>query len=296
MGRIATTQKFESKTQVTVQDSDQLSRYFSEIRNFESLTKEQENELIIRVQKHNDPVALNNLIKANLKFVVSVAKKYQGQGALLMDLISEGNAGMIEAAHRFDVKEDIKFFSYAVWWIRMKIFTSINLHKRTIRLPDNRWLLVDKIKKDIAKLEQKLDRYPSIEELCEYLKDEYKPDEIKEAILHADRLASLQDRTGPNEEDLTLGDTIEDKSNQIDSTNHQESIVEDLGRFLFHISQQEYDVLCLSIGLNKEPTIRNQDIAKLLKMKQKDVVKFKSKAIKRLKKLKNIGVLKDYLA
>lgn len=297
MGRPSGTRKFEAKTQITVQDSD-IGRYFSEIRDFESLTKEAELALIVRIQNDNDPKALDALMKANLKFVVSVAKKYQGQGALIMDLISEGNAGMIEAAKRFDVNEDIKFFSYAVWWIRMKIFTSINLHKRTIRLPDNRWLLVDKIKKDIATLEQKLDRYPSIDELCEFLGYEYRPDDIREAILHSGRTASLQDIQGESDGDSdtqTLGDTIADERFSIDETDRTESLGIELNRFLFNLTQPEYDIIILVLGLNNENAYRNEDVAKMLKLKSKDVIKLKAKAIKRLKKIKNIELLRSFL-
>lgn len=300
-GRVAGVAKFEGKVQITVQDSDNIGRYFSEIRNYESLTKEQEKELIIRVQKDDDPIALTRLINANLKFVVSIAKKYQGQGALLLDLISEGNAGMLEAVKKFDTKDnDVKFFSYAVWYIRIRMFTSINMHKRVIRLPDNRWLLVDRIKKEVASLEQKLDRMPTIDELCYFLRKEFKEDEIKEALLHGGRTPSLQDQVsagsniGP-EHETTLGDTIADESLAIDQIDREESTVKDLDRFLFHLSQVEYDVICLSLGLNKEDKIRSQDIAKLLKLRPKDIILLKSRAIKRMRKLKNINELKDYL-
>lgn len=302
-GRVAGVAKFEGKVQITVQDSDNIGRYFSEIRNYESLTKEQEKELIIRVQKNDDPIALTRLINANLKFVVSIAKKYQGQGALLLDLISEGNAGMLEAVKKFDTKDnDVKFFSYAVWYIRIRMFTSINMHKRVIRLPDNRWLLVDRIKKEVASLEQKLDRMPTIDELCYFLRKEFKEDEIKEALLHGGRTPSINDQIGRRKgvfdtEDMAeLGDTIADSSLAIDEIDREESTVKDLDRFLFHLSQVEYDVICLSLGLNKEDKIRSQDIAKLLKLRPKDIIRLKSRAIKRMRKLKNINELKDYLA
>lgn len=287
--------KHKDSRRITAQDSDNISRYFSEIRNFQPLTKEEERGLIIRIQKHDDKAALNKLITANLRFVVTVAKKYQGQGALLSDLISLGNEGMVTAASLFDPDQDIKFFSYAVWWIRQKMFTSINTLKRTVRLPDNRWLLVDRIKKEIATLEQKLDRYPSIEELCAFLKDEFTEEEIKEAIIHGGRTASLQDKIGDDEDDDTLQDTLQDDSLIIDDIDRQESIVKDLDRFLCHLTQWEYDVICLSLGLNYEPTIRNDDIAKALKLKSKDIIKLKARAFKKLRNLRGVESLKDYL-
>lgn len=272
-----------------------MARYFSEIRNFKPLTKEEERELIIKIQKNKDTNALDRLIKANLRFVITVAKKYQGQGALLSDLISEGNAGMIHAARIFDLKEDIKFFSYAVWWIRQRMFTAINPLKRTIRLPDNRWLFVDRIKKEIAALEQKFNRYPSIEELCFHLKNEFDESDIKEAIIYGGRTASLQDKVGDDEEDNMLQDIIEDKSLQVDDIDRSESMATDLNRYLYHLAQWEYDIICLSLGLNQEPAIRNEDIAKALKLKSKDIVKLKSRALKKLRRLSNIESLKDYL-
>lgn len=288
------------QAKITAQDSENLSRYFAEIRNFESLTKEQERELIVKIQKDNDPNALRKLINANLKFVVSVAKKYQNQGAPILDLISEGNAGMIEASNRFDVKQDIKFFSYAVWWIRIRMFTSISLNKRMIRLPDNRWLLVDRIKKEIQELEQTLNRFPSLEELQG--KINYKADklitieEIQEAIIYGGRMPSLQDKIGDQDDDDLFQDTIEDKSLEIDQTCHQQSVVEDLNRYLSQLSQQQCDVLCLSLGLNQESIMRADAIAYNLELKLSDVAKLRAKALKRLKKVKNIDSLKDYLS
>lgn len=280
---------------ITVQDSDSLARYFSDIRKYESLTKEEEKELIIKVQNNNDPVALDKLIKANLKFVVTVAKKYQGQGTPLLDLISEGNSGLIEAAKKFDVKRDLKFFSYAVWWIRIKIFTSLFNDQRVIRLPDNRALLVTRIKQEIQTLEQKLCRYPSIDELVIFLEEEFSEQEIKKALIYGGRVPSLQDKIGTSEdEDVSLEDVTAGE-HKTDSIATEHSVTEELDRFLFHLTQYEYDVLCLNMGLNKEPQRRSEDIAKLLKLKHKDVMKLKMKALKRLKRLKNINILKDYL-
>ncbi len=283
------------KKLITIQDSDNITRYFSDIRKYESLTKEQEKELIIKVQKENNALALDKLVKANLKFVVTVAKKYQGQGTPLLDLISEGNAGIIEAVKRFDTKKDLKLFSYAVWWIRLKIFTSLYNDQRVIRLPDNRALLVDRIRKEILALEQDLCRYPSIDELVIYLENEFSEQEIKEAIIHGGRVPSLQDKIGTSEdEDISLED-ITPGEHKTDELATQDSLLKDLNRFLYHLTQYEYDVLCLSNGLNGEPQKRSEDISKSLKIKPKDVIKYRARALKRLKRLKSISSLKDYL-
>lgn len=281
---------------ITAQDSENLTRYFSEIRKFEPLTKQQEKELIIKIQIDKDPVALRKLIKANLRFVVSVAKKYQNQGSPILDLISEGNAGMIEASNRFDVNQDIKFFSYAVWWIRIRMFTSISLNKRMIRLPDNRWLLVDRIKKEVLALEQSLNRYPTLEELSERLNGEISMEDIREALIYGCRMPNLQDKVSDQAEDEnTLQDTLEDHSFKVDQTFHQQSIVSDLNRYLGQLTQSQCDILCLSLGLNCEPTMSAKGIAYNLELKLTEVVKQKAKSIKRLKKLKNVKTLKDYL-
>lgn len=290
------------KKVITAQDSENLARYFAEIRNLEPLTKEEEVKLITQIQKNNDQAALSKLIKSNLKFVISVAKNYQGQGVPLLDLVAEGNLGLLEAVKRFDVKRDLKFFSYAVWWIRIKMFTSLYNGNRSIRLPDNRALLVSSIKRSIDGLEQQLNRYPTLDEIilfCSKSKDpnlkKLSESDICEAITYAGYSPSLSDTVGSDEDGVSMDQTIGDDSLKIDQINKAESVVDDLNRFLYHLTQYEYDILVLSSGLNGQPSIRNRDIAQALKFKEKDIVKFKMKALKRLRKLKNIDHLKDYL-
>lgn len=290
------------KKTITSQDSENLARYFTEIRHIEPLTKEEEIKLIKQIQKHNDQAALTKLINANLKFVISVAKTYQGQGVPIPDLISEGNLGLLEAVKRFDVRRDLKFFSYAVWWIRIKMFTSLYNGNRAIRLPDNRALLVTSIKRCIDKLEQKLNRFPVLDEVIEFCKKsrdsnlkKLSEKDICEAITYGGRVPSLSDKVSNDDDALTMDETIADTSFEIDQTDRAQSIVDDLDRFLFHLTQYEYDVLVLSVGLNHEPTLRSMDIATALKLKEKDILKFKARALKRLRKLKNINSLRDYL-
>ncbi len=283
-------------------DSENLSRFFSDIRNYEPITKEEEKKLIIKFQKEDDQEALNKLIKANIKFVVSIAKKYQGGGVPILDLISEGSAGMIKAAREFDTKRDLKFFSYAVWWIRIKIFTSFDYNNRTIQLPANREMNASKIKKEISALEQKLNRYPTIEELhahCEALpnqKTKLSENDIKEAILHSSYMPSLQDNVSTEEENEdTFEDILASNTLGVDDIDKSNSLNLDLTKFLFHLSQLEYDIIVLSLGLNGEDPIRNDDLGGLLNIKKKDAVKIKMNAMKRLRKLRNIGTLREYL-
>ena len=288
--------------------SDALNRYFAEIRNFEALTKEQERELIIVVQnrKPGHEIALDKLVKANLKFVISVAKQYQGQGSDIMDLISEGNGGLLRAIEAFDISRDLKLFSYAVWYIRLQIFKSLYNDTRTIRLPDNRALLVSRIKKELVILEQKLQRSPSIDELIDWMekigkkkgeKDKFTREEIYEAIVHGGREKSIQDKVRISnnfEDDLTLEDITSGglETDQIDRT---KSLVHDLNRFFHNLTQKEYDVLALFMGLNGEDVLKTSDISRALGIKEKEVNKLRMRAVKRMKRLRNIESLKDYL-
>ena len=284
----------KGKKFITAQDGDNLTRYFEEIRKYEPLTKEQEKVLIIKIQKGNDKSALDQLIKANVRFVVSIAKRYQGQGVPLLDLISEGNASLLEAAKRFDVRRDLKFFSYAVWWIRISIFKTMDPNKRLISLPANRQLLVQRVKREIMTLEQKLSRYPTIEELAKQMGGEYSKEDIIEAVMYGDKTKSIHDVIGSDDDGESLEDIIQGDLN-VDSIARSESLFVDLDRFLCHLTQYEYDVMVMSLGLNGEHSKRHIDIAKCLGLREKDIANIKVRAAKRLKKIKNIGSLKDYL-
>jgi RNA polymerase primary sigma factor len=298
---------------ITSQDGngDSLSKYFSEIRDFKSLTKEEERALIIVIQSKQPgyKLALDKLIKANLKFVVTVAKQYQGQGASLIDLISEGNGGLCHAVGVFDTSKDLKFFSYAVWWIRLQMFKSLYNDGRTIRLPDNRALFVKRIKEEVQILEQRLERSPSVEELLDFIKVTYPNDlifrvtsiqDIYEAIMLNSGEWSIDDVTvnkgDDSDENIYLKDMLAGDDNLgIDTDNKQESLETDLNRFFFNLAQKEYDVLALYMGLNGESILKSIDIAKVLGIKEKEVIKLRQRAVKRLKGLKNIDSLKDYL-
>lgn len=282
---------------ITIQDGENLNRYFEEIRKFESITKEEERVLILKIQTNAADMnsALDKLVKANLRFVVSVAKRYQGQGVPLLDLISEGNFGLIDAAKRFDLEKDLKFFSYAVWWIRIRIFTTMDPNKRLISLPANRQMLVQKIRKEIINLEQEIGRYPTMEELEAKLEGQYSREDLLEAIIYGGRVKSIHEAvSGEGDDETTLEDMTKGDLD-IDTTDHLESVIKDLDRFLFHLSQYEYDILVLSLGLNEEPHRRHSDISKVLGVKEKDIANIKIRAIKRLRKIKNVNFLKDYI-
>lgn len=278
--------------------NDNLNRFFNEIRDYEALSKAEEKVLIKSIQKSNDLISLDKLVKANLKFVVSVAKKYQGGGVPILDLISEGNDGLIEAAYRFDTKKNWKFFSYAVWWIRKRIISSFDYNVRTIQLPANREALVTRIKKIISELEQKLERHPNVDDICDYCQ-ELKIDDVIEAVVHAGYNPSLQDGIGSSKDhdnEDTLEDVLHNNHLSVDSEDNENSLSFDLSKFLYQLSQLEYDIFVLTIGLNGEQKIGlNEDIGRKLKIKNKDIAKIKNKALKRLKGLKNIDQLREYL-
>lgn len=277
--------------------NDNLNRYFNEVRDYESISKEQEKILIRAVQKSNDLVSLDKLVKANIKFVISVAKKYQSGGVPLLDLISEGNDGLIEAAYRFDTSKDWKFFSYAVWWIRKRITASFDYNVRTIQLPANREALVSRIKKIISELEQKLERHPTVEDICEHYQ-ELNIDDVIEATVHAGYNPSLQDGIGSSKEhdnEDTLEDVLHNNELGIDADDSENSLAFDLNKFMYQLSQREYDIFVFMFGLNDEQHCQADNIASKLNMKGKDVAKLKPRVLKRLKALKNIDQLREYL-
>lgn len=302
--------KLKQGKNITLQDSgDNLARYFAEIRNFGPLSKEQEWALIARIQQSRDGAALDKLIKHNARFVIGVAKHYQGMGVAVLDLISLGNEGMIEAAYRFDLNKKIKFFSYAVWWIRNKMYLNINLGKRTVQLPQNRWILCDDVKREISELECLLQRIPTIEELTDSINEKeqlkakrekkkkpnvYSTYDIMEAINGNAYAPHLQDKLKSDDEEFCL-ETFLPGNLSIDDDDTKNSFKSDLDKFLAQLCQFEYDVLILVLGLNGEPVMKPKEIGVLLGMKEKDVVKLKNRAFERLKGIKNINFLKQYI-
>lgn len=308
---------------ITVGETDEnLSRYLTEIRKYEPLSKEEEKVLIIDIQATGNPRALDKLVKANLKFVVSMAKQYQGQGVTLMDLISQGNAGLLEAINRFDTSRDLKFFSYAVWWISLSLFKTLYNDARTIKIPDNRALLVSRVKREIQILEQKIQHQPSLDELFDFLKETYtdpkdlvikklKKEHLYEAVTLSSKQKSIQDKISSDEDTDTLEDILPG-NDSIDENMKSESLLQDLQGYYYQLPQSQYDMLVFSLGLNGESCLKPHDLAvlfisvlypnakpaefnRLVRLKEKDVTKLKNQAVKRLRKLKNVNLLRTYL-
>lgn len=288
---------YNSHKLITSQDSSEnLARFFNEIREFPSLSKSEEIELIRNYQRDHSAKSLDRLIKCNLKFVVTVAKTYQNQGVPLMDLIQEGSSGMIEAAQRFDCSKNLKFFSYAVWWIKVKIITSFELHKRLIQLPANRTLLITKMKRKVQELEDKLQRFPTVEEIRKHFPSQ-SIDDIQEAFSYSLLPISLQAEFFESSgDDTQLIDVLKTPNHlEIDSEDKENSLVTDLNKVLYQLEQKNYDVIILLIGLNGEEPMKADKIAYLFDLDIKAIPRMKAKAIKFLRKYKDKTNLNSYL-
>jgi RNA polymerase primary sigma factor len=281
---------------ITSVEEENLERYFNEIRKYEPLPKEEERELIIRYRE-GDKTALEKLIKHNLKFVVRVAKTYQGQGVLLMDLIQEGSAGMIEAAKRFDINRNLKFSSYAVWWIKICIITSFDLHKRLIQIPANRIGLVTKVRRKLNAIESETGRHCSVEDLKEHFKD-YSEDDLEEAltlsIIPVSLFKDISFKKG--EEEQQLIETLEVKDQiKTDDSLTKESFKEDLTSLLFNLPQRTYDVFVLMFGLNGEDKWTNDNIRQVFVLNTNKIMNIKKTGLKLLRKQAERTELNTYL-
>ncbi len=232
---------------ITNRESQSLEKYLQEIGKVELITPEEEVKLAIRI-KQGDQKALDKLTKANLRFVVSVAKQYQNQGLTLPDLINEGNLGLIKAAQRFDETRGFKFISYAVWWIRQSILQALAEQSRIVRLPLNKVGLTNRIQKAYSLLEQQFEREPSPEELAEVL--ELDIEEVRSTIGIGGRHVSV-DTPLSEGEDNTLIDVMENTNADRAETNieHNESLKIDIDRSLQTLTERQKEVICFFFGI-----------------------------------------------
>ena len=245
-----------------------LDQYLQEIGKIDLLEAEEEVELARRI-KQGDEEALHELTRANLRFVVSVAKKYQGQGLSLSDLINEGNYGLIKAAKRFDETRGFKFISYAVWWIRQAILQALAEQSRVVRLPLNRIGVISKIRKASARLQQEYERKPNIEELADEL--EIEPKKVREALQHTSRHLSV-DAPFNDEDDNSLLDVLpDDESDSPDDEMLGESVKIDIER-------------ALNLLEDREAEITREEIGKRFGLTRERVRQIKEKALRKLRK------------
>ncbi|MCU0367198.1 MAG: RNA polymerase sigma factor RpoD/SigA [Cyclobacteriaceae bacterium] len=278
--------------QITNRESQSLDKYLQEIGKVDLLTPDEEVELAKRI-KEGDQIALEKLTKANLRFVVSVAKQYQNQGLSLGDLINEGNLGLIKAAQRFDETRGFKFISYAVWWIRQSILQALAEQSRIVRLPLNRVGSLNKISKTFSELEQKYEREPSPEELAEVL--EVTTAEVVDTMKISGRHVSMDAPFVQGEENSLL-DVLENDSEETpDSGLMTDSLRREVQRALSTLTQRESDVITLYFGLNGEHAMTLEEIGEKFNLTRERVRQIKEKAIRRLRHTSRSKALKPYL-
>jgi RNA polymerase primary sigma factor len=278
--------------QITNRESQSLDKYLQEIGKVDLLTPDEEVELAKRI-KEGDQIALEKLTKANLRFVVSVAKQYQNQGLSLGDLINEGNLGLIKAAQRFDETRGFKFISYAVWWIRQSILQALAEQSRIVRLPLNRVGSLNKISKTFSELEQKYEREPSPEELAEVL--DVTTAEVVDTMKISGRHVSMDAPFVQGEENSLL-DVLENDSEETpDSGLMDDSLRREVQRALSTLTQREADVITLYFGLNGEHAMTLEEIGEKFNLTRERVRQIKEKAIRRLRHTSRSKALKPYL-
>lgn len=278
--------------QITNRESQSLDKYLQEIGKVDLLTPDQEVELAKRI-KEGDQIALEKLTKANLRFVVSVAKQYQNQGLSLGDLINEGNLGLIKAAQRFDETRGFKFISYAVWWIRQSILQALAEQSRIVRLPLNRVGSLNKISKTFSELEQKYEREPSPEELAEVL--DVTTAEVVDTMKISGRHVSMDAPFVQGEENSLL-DVLENDSEETpDSGLMNDSLRREVQRALATLTQREADVITLYFGLNGEHSLTLEEVGEKFNLTRERVRQIKEKAIRRLRHTSRSKALKPYL-
>jgi len=278
--------------QYTNRESQSLDKYLQEIGRVELLDPEEEIDLARRIKK-GDQKALEKLTKANLRFVVSVAKQYQNQGLSLGDLINEGNLGLIKAAKRFDETRGFKFISYAVWWIRQSILQALAEQSRIVRLPLNRVGALNKIGKAFSTLEQEFEREPSASELAEEL--DMSLFEVADTLKISGRHLSM-DAPFAQGEDNRLLDVIQDERTPLpDFSLIKESLSKEVERALGTLTEREAEVIRLYFGLGREHSLTLEEIGEKFQLTRERVRQIKEKAIRRLRHASRSKQLRAYL-
>lgn len=277
---------------ITNRDTASLDKYLQEIGREELITVEEEVMLAQQI-KQGDQNALDRLCKANLRFVVSVAKQYQNQGLSLPDLINEGNLGLIKAAQRFDETRGFKFISYAVWWIRQSILQALAEQSRIVRLPLNQVGSINKISKQSSILEQKLERLPSEDELAEAM--DLPKDKVSKAMGIQVKHVSMDAPMINGEEMSMLDIMVNHDSPDADENLIRESLLQEIQRSLASLTEKERDIINLYYGLNHSHGLTLDEIGAKMDLTRERVRQIKEKAIRRLKHKSRSKLLKAYL-
>jgi RNA polymerase primary sigma factor len=278
---------------ITNRESQSLDKYLNEIAKVPLITAEEEAMLAKRIREGDD-IALQKLVNANLRFVVSVAKQYQQSGMTLGDLINEGNLGLIKAASRFDETRGFKFISYAVWWIRQSILQALSEQSRIVRLPLNRVGSLNKINKTLSELEQKFQREPTNEELAEVM--EISPEEVSKIKSQKGRKVSMDAPLGVDSDTGTLLDVMADESSvNPDAQLMYGSLKEEIQLSLAQLTERESQVLSLYYGLSGGHSLSLHDISEKFDLTTERVRQIKEKATRKLRRAPRLNVLKSYL-
>jgi RNA polymerase primary sigma factor len=277
---------------ITNRESASLDKYLQEIGKEELITAEEEVNLARRI-KEGDQWALEKLTKANLRFVVSVAKQYQNQGLSLPDLINEGNLGLIKAAQRFDETRGFKFISYAVWWIRQSILQALAEQSRIVRLPLNQVGSLNKINKAFSKLEQEYEREPTAEELAAVL--EIPEEKIADTMRVSGRHVSMDAPFVQGEDNSLVDVLVNHDSPRADTQLINESLSKEIERSLSTLTERERDVVKLFFGIGVNHGLTLEEIGAKFDLTRERVRQIKEKAIRRLRHTSRSKLLKAYL-
>ena len=276
---------------ITNRDNTSFEKYLQDISKEQMISPEEEVELAQQIRTGNKE-ALDKLVKANLRFVVSVAKQYQNQGLGLQDLINEGNLGLIKAAKRFDETRGFKFISYAVWWIRQSISHAIADQSRIVRLPVNQLGAVNRIKKEVSRLEQILSRPPTIEEIADVI--DLAPEKIREIVKLASRHVSM-DAPVNAEDDTNFIDTFVSKDViRTDSILIKESLEHEISQTLDVLDPREKELICMFFGIGESHEYTLDEIGEKFNLTREGARQVKEKALKKLRK-NGTKRLKSYL-
>lgn len=280
--------------QLTNRENKSLDQYFQEIGKYDLLTSDEEVELAIKIKK-GDMEAKDRLVRANLRFVVSVAKMYQNQGLSLGDLINEGNIGLVKAAQRFDETRGFKFISYAVWWVRQGIMSAIADQSRVVRLPLNRVSNLTQLSKVYRTLEQELERKPTNEELATIL--EVSPEEVAYTLQTASRQVSVDAPFNNSDENkTTLIDVLYSEDNPSpDKQLITDSLVNEVRNILSTLDEREAEVIKLSFGIGTEQRATLEEIGEKFNLTRERIRQIKEKALRKLRTSKKSNVLREYL-
>ncbi len=278
--------------QLTNRDSKSIDKYLSDVSKEEMITAEEEVRLAKRIKK-GDQAALNKMVSANLRFVISVSKQYQGHGLKLEDLIAEGNIGLIIAAKRFDETKGFKFISYAVWWIRQSIMQAIAENSRVVRLPLNKVSAIQKVSHASSQLEQKFERPPSHDEIGELL--EANAESVSNLFSYSQRQVSVDAPLMEGEDNSLLAVMPNSDSTVPTDTLMVESLRCDIERVLVHLKEREAEVLRLTYGLSGLPPMTLEEIANNLGLTRERIRQIREKGLRNLRKRVNSQLLENYL-